>query len=549
MTVISRHTYTAEIDGPGTELSITGGQITLDAGRIPHAEAELTLAVENSDLLDDLDPRDSRRIRIGATGEFGAVTRTREFNLGIRSVTPNRADGTVRVQLASDEAMLSDYAQLTEDTTPFDLASSLRSIVNYVLNKAIPGAALEAMPANDADMTPYWEVTNLLRNPAVVTNLSNWSAGGGCSLTFVAAGTSGEVGVNASAATGAVFAVDTSKYNIPAMPGTRYTFAVTQRNVSGGGNGRAVLRFLDNNNATISEIEGPTGSIANTNSQVSVTAVAPPSTAKIAPFWRFAGGAGRTYRLDEGILHRSRFPAVYFSGGTAAGGGYTFSFEGPSNDSASIRTPVQERDPESLVWNAGVSGMDFLQPLLMSVGLRLVCDEQRRWTLRSEDYRSSGSQSWRYGVNITAADESLSREDESWFDAAVYEYRWSDRDGIEQVRTDSYSLNPTPTKVLRREINAAFPGPGRAQHVVKRAQGKGRTLTVSSVPTWQERTDQALTIRLDGSSVQTGISATVAFDLDTDSVTVGSRTTDTPAGAIDLLPGTINALTGTIANL
>lgn len=194
--------------------------------------------------------------------------------------------------------------------------------------------------------------------------------------------------------------------------------------------------------------------------------------------------------------------------------------------------------------------MDFLHPLLQAVGLRLVCDEQRRWTLRNDEYRAAGAQAWRYGVNITAADEQLSRDDDSWFDAAVYSYEWTDDAGVPQSRTDAYSLIPSPSKVLRVELrDIPYPGPGRAEHMVQRAQGKGRSVTVSGIPTWTEETDQPLSILLDGTPIQTGISASVQFNFDDDTVTVSSRTTDTPAGAIDLLPGTINALTGTINSL
>lgn len=68
MTKVSRHSYTAEND-LGTVLSVPGGSITLDSSEIPHVKARLTLSVEDAALLDELDPRDSRRITIGATGD------------------------------------------------------------------------------------------------------------------------------------------------------------------------------------------------------------------------------------------------------------------------------------------------------------------------------------------------------------------------------------------------------------------------------------------------------------------------------------------------
>lgn len=540
MTRVSEHAVSALVPASGGDgqvvLSSVGGSVSLDAGRIPHIDGTLTCAVTDPMLLDDLDPRDSRRVQITAMGTFGEVVRERTFDLGIRSATPNRADGTVTLQIASDEALLQDFAQTVDDDTPFTLSGSLRAVVNYVLGKAL-GTALEASPALDADLTPFWRVTNLLRNPAVVTNLNNWSPGGGVNLAFVSAGSSGEVGVTMTSPTGAVFAVDTAKYNIPARPGDRYTFSLAHRFVSAGGSGRVVLRFLDNNDATISEVSSDPTPLGTGYQRVEVTAFAPPSAAKVAPYWAVSGGVGRTYRLDQGLLHTSRFPVPPFTGGDADGGGYSYEFEGPSNDSASIRTPGIERDPEALVWSAGMSAMDFLQPLLKTVGYRLVCDEQRRWTLRDGDYRADGVQTYRYGVNIKTADEELSRDDDAWFDAAVYVYSWTDRYGLVQTRTDAYSLADAPTKVLRVELrDTPYPGPGRARNIVQRAQGKGRMVTVGAIPRWDELTDQLLSITLDGTPIQTGITSAIRFDFDTDTVTVSSRTTDTPAAAWILIP-------------
>lgn len=548
MTVVSKHELSARVPDPAGDIQLTippgtPGGITLDAGRIPHVQGEITAAVADPMLLEKLDPRDNRRVVIDVSATFlseQGLVRTRSFDLGIREATPNRADSTVTLTLASDEALLGDYAQLEDDRTPFDLSSSLRAVVNYVLGKAIPGAVLEASPAIDADLTPYWEVTNLLRNPAVVANLNNWSPGGGCTIAWVQSGSSGEVSVTLTAANGAVFAVDTAKYNIPATPGEQYTFSVAQRftGAGTGGAAQAILRFLDNNNAIISTVEGPQVPAWPTyQERAEVTAVAPPSAAKVAPYVRFIGVSGRNYRLDAGLLHTSRFPVPPFTGADAPNSGYTYAFEGPPNDSASIRTPDVERDPEAMVWRAGESAMDFLEPLLKVAGFRLVCDEQRRWTLRDTDYRADGGQTYRYGVNIKDADENLSRDDDAWFDAAVYVYKWTDANGIAQTRTDAFSLNPDPTKVFRVELtDTPYPGPGRAESIVRRAQSRGRTVTVSAIPRWDEQTDQPLSVRLDGTPIQTGMSGSVRFDFGTDTVQVTSRTTDTPAAAWILIP-------------
>jgi hypothetical protein len=552
VTTISRHTYGVSLDD-GTPLSPpTGGNLTLDASASVHVQASIALAVEDAALLAELDPRDSRRVVLSAQRDGAPV---RVFDLGIRSTSPNRADGTVSLELASDEAILRDFAQLGDDTAPRALEASVRGVCNYVLGKV--GAAVEP-GSEDADVTAYWAVTNLLLNPSVEGVLAPWTSAGNCALFHATIGRTGgnSCGVVSSAA--GVMAVSPDGYPTgrqSVTPGDAYVFsgygrlsASTPRSLS------AVIRFYDQNGNTLwADYEGASVpmSDANWNARAHVVATAPVGATQAAAFYRVYGStsSGQIVYIDDGDWHKGAELVPPFTGATPDDAHYEYAWSKDANASHSTRTPFTERSPEALTWRAGVSGMDFLQSLLKTVGLRLVCDEQRRWTLRSEEYRADGAQTWRYGVNITAADESLSRDDETWFDAAVYVYTWTDGDGITQTRTDAYSLTLEPTKVLRHELNTPYPGPGRAQQMVTRAQGKGRTVTVSGIPAWTEHTDQALSILLDGTPIQTGITSRIRFDFDTDTVTISSRTTDTPAGAIDLLPGTINALTGTMANL
>lgn len=544
MTQISSHVYSAVLDD-ATPLSITGGTVTLDADRIPYVTANVTFAVEDAMLLDDLDPRDGRRIVLTCAMTAGEVTRSRSFDLGIRDVTPNRADGTVQVALASDETLLDDYAQLVDDETPFTLASSLRAVVDYVLDKI--DAGLEPSPTIDADVTPHWKATNLLLNPSVQgTGGAPWTAAGNCTVFQASIGRTGtsssgymstgagQLAVAADAYPNARQGVTPGKTYIFSGYGVRYQ-APTARTMT------AVIRFYDENGATLwADYESAPASLADDTvwTRATVRATAPVGAAKAATFFRVNGStaAGQIGYIDDAMFYEGTRELPFFYGDTPDDAGYVYDWTKDANASHSVRTPHTELAPEALVWSAGVSAMEFIATLLKTVGYRLVCDEQRRWTLRDEEYRADGVQTWRYGVNITAADEKLSRDDETWFDAAVYVYSWTDRDGIPQTRTDAYTLTPTPAKVLRRELNTAYPGPGRAQQMVQRAQGKGRTVTVSGIPSWAEQTDQPLSILLDGTPIQTGITSSIRFDLDTDEVTVTSRTTDTPAAAWILIP-------------
>ncbi|WP_298038315.1 hypothetical protein, partial [uncultured Microbacterium sp.] len=91
---VTAPTYAARIvDAPGVPIALVedSGRITLDSSRAPHIEATVDLSITEASVLDDLDPRDSRRIVIDAGG--------RSFDLGIREVTPNREDARVTVRL------------------------------------------------------------------------------------------------------------------------------------------------------------------------------------------------------------------------------------------------------------------------------------------------------------------------------------------------------------------------------------------------------------------------------------------------------------------
>lgn len=553
--------------------SILHSAATIPAGaRLIVSEAQLEAVTEISGFFDGSTASgDLTRHRwLGAVNNSISVLETRIiaglkwipegfrfFDLGIRSCSPDRAAGTVTLDLASDEAILSDFAQLADDETPRTLETSLRDVVDYVLDKI--DAALEP-GTEDADLTAYWRVALLNSNPAGQLNTNGYWAGAGASaLTSVAvASPAPAIGTRAvrwTAAAGASSVgvagwdgISTTKEG-RVTPGRRYGTVV--RMLSNPGRSTTItLGFRDENGRHFSNVVSPAQVTSiGAFTEFYLNAVAPAGAAYAYVSVTTVGNSAGQNHWVQAILYEGRWRIPMFYG-DSIGGGYTYAWAGDPNASPSERIPITERDPESLVWPAGVSAMDFLHPILLTTGLRLVCDEQRRWALRSEGYRSAGSQTWRAGVNVMDPNEKLSRDDESWFDAAVYIYTWTDAAGIEHTRADAYSLTGTPTKALRVELrDTPYPGPGRAQHVVQRAQGKGREVTVTGIASWLEQTDQALTVTLDGTPLQTGISARVRFDLDTDTVTVTSRTTDTPANAIVLLPGTINALPGTINDL
>lgn len=204
------------------------------------------------------------------------------------------------------------------------------------------------------------------------------------------------------------------------------------------------------------------------------------------------------------------------------------------------------RLPELFTWKAGQSAIAFLQTLLQSQGLRLVCDEERQWTLRDEAWESPGTLALREPVNIHTAGETISRDTGLWRDAHVTRYRWSDASGAQQEEVDAYALVTPWSRLTLLEVDGVYPGPGRSEYIVRRAQGVGREVTVSTTSNWAADAEQPLQIIINGVPAQVGKVQSLSFDLSDDTMTVTARTTDTPAGAINLLLGTIDALPGTI---
>lgn len=591
----STHTYRAYLiaDPDDVELPNVAGTIRLDAASAPHVTASLTVSapgvweftpVEYPDgegfgygegeygaggyggygtefgwtpdeiALEALDPRLNARVRIEveAVSSFGTVTRT--FNLGVRDRSISHRDAQITLELASDEALLGEWAPLADDDTRA-YQTSLRDVIDYVLDSAMPGAALEASPANDEDVTVYWEVTNLVANP----NGANTTgvAGGTGTSTFTATTHLGDNALrweNTAGDTGAYIAGwDTSGSaftQIPVRPGESYA-ASALLSSSIARSAQIGIQWRAADNTFMGVAQGATAT-TSTGAWTLYTAMGTaPNGAAYAALVVFTAGnsAGQHHYSRQAMLYQDTEVIPSFDGDTTDGtDGYLYAWEGDPDLSSSTRTPIIDRPREALIWRAGQYGIDFLAPLVQSFGLRLVCDELRQWTLRDEDYTADGSVSVRHAVNMTDADERISRGSGIWFDAAVAEYRWSSA-GVEHVRTDTHALATPYTRLRLFEFDTPYPGAGFAEYAVRRAQQRGREINASAVSDWNVVAEQSVTIYMDDTPAQVGKTESVVFNLDDDEMTLSARTQDTPDGAIDLLLGTIDSLVGTIDGL
>lgn len=462
------------------------------------------------------------------TGQVPVFGTPRVFDLGIRSVSPDRRSGEMTVSLASDEALLQDFAQLDGDEFMRGSTSSLRTVVNHVLGYF--GTALEPGTV-DADVTARWKVTNRVLNP-VADDV--WGYVAGTNAKNVATGSNVPLAGPRYVTWSAVGAGDANMLiwvDNRVTPGDVLSAEAYVRTGTPGLEMRLTLRYRDGEGNTIREDTTAVNAASGTGwTPVKVLGSGVPEGAVIVSMFvtGVATAADQTFAVDFPCMFDGIDPVPRFHGGFEIDQFYEYRWAGEPNRSVSIRIPFVERSPEMLAWETGTTAMGFLEPLLKSAGIRLVCDERRRWTLRAETFVAAGSQRWADGEggNVTTAREELSREDGAWFDAAVIEYTWTALDKP-QKRHDAYALTASPKRVAVSQVNAPFPGRGRAEAMVKRAQGRGRMYTVTGIPTWTENTDQPTEVKL-AVWYANGFARSVTYNLDDDTVTVNVITDDTP---------------------
>jgi hypothetical protein len=419
---------------------------------------------------------------------------------------------------------------------------------------------------SDPNMKPLSPSTNIVRNPRVLSNTTDWAVTwttGGAVLNRFATGGPADapsyVQLYQNQASGGATGVYLflSENSIGVTPGVLYrlTVYVALQNVSTAVNVDAILYDAAGNIvAFATPATVPAGSTGW--QRVTVTFYALSNVTKIRPRVNvptFAYGAylGVTgWRLSES--NGDPGDVGFFDGSTAASADYTYNYPAGGTAGAAISNRVTARDapaPAAILWPAGKTAIDYLGPLLEAKGLRLVCDEARVWTLRDTAYSAPGSLVIRYGVNMESGQDTIDRAGGQWYDAAITRYSWNVPGATSSqsfVQVDAFALKTPYSRAETFEKNIAYPGAGDSQYVVRRAQGRGREVRAVIVADWGARCDQFAQIAVPGAPTQTGTVQALAYDLDTDSLRVTARTIDTPAGAIDLLQGTIDALIGTI---
>lgn len=494
-------------------LAAEDGSARLDAMGVPYATARVVVPILDPNLPELIDPRIG--VRAVLTGEDQEAGTSRTFDLGVRSRRVNHADKTVELELASDEALLTDYAPLTNDTGARTHEASLRALVNYVLGKV--GAALESGPW-DADVTAHWELTNLMPNPTVQTAVGNWVAGG-TNGTLTRGGTSGSTpipftvgytqtdwtGNSGTGEGGAAVTANTGPWpNV--RPSTMHTISVYARVASGTKAVRLRARSYDSNNGLLKSPTVATATLTTSWQRITATFLTPAGAATVAPYLSADTGTqwvnGDRLYTAGWLLTEGTEVVPYFDGNNSAASGYTLAWDDATNASPSTRTPVVERDPDLFVWGPGVSAWEFLQPFTASTSTRLFCDEQRKWWLIEPGEYSVPGVVTISPDNTTEGSDLIELGDpDIYCTGVVVVYSWTDSKGVERTRRDTAG---SPGLVLVQEINRPYPGPGVAAWMLNRRTGQGRLQEVTALVDWTTTPAMQVSVTLPGTLDQVG---------------------------------------------
>lgn len=383
----------------------------------------------------------------------------------------------------------------------------------------------------DMDLTASWDATNLMTNPTAGIHLEGWAGMGGTASrlstgTFppnTSLASAVRVTMNEGEGRGPYFnggdvpTVAEGKYNVSIREKQLYRVSayirtsapktlrlgVQQRNSAGA----IVGKNLHSANFVTT---------ANTWHRLTFVFQAYPGAATVGVFSYLNDGvwnAGQTIDITGVIITEGTLDHTYFDGGTIVRPDlYSYSWNEDAHVSTSERRAHVVRRPELFDWTPGQSLFEFLQPLLNMAGLRLFCDENRVWRLvKPEEYDVPGYVVAQGGYNTTEGADIISRNDDTWADAVVVKYAWTDANGFTQTRYDAAG-DPTG-KAIFRELEREYPGPGAAQHILNSYTGRGRVQSVTALGQYAATPGQDVTINLPGTLTQTGKVRSVTFDL------------------------------------
>lgn len=177
---------------------------------------------------------------------------------------------------------------------------------------------------------------------------------------------------------------------------------------------------------------------------------------------------------------------------------------------------------DATIWAPGQTAWDYLTSMTAQAGLRLFCDERRNWYLVQDTYTADGLVELFSNETITAAEETISRDNDDWYDSVVVKYTWTNDLGETVIDYDIASVDGyQKTKLI--EIESLYPGAGAAQRILDRAISRGVQKDVTAVGNYRVTPSTACTIYITGYPTENGYVRSVTWNLPGDEMTVTTR--------------------------
>lgn len=542
---INTSSYTAVIhlETKDVSLQVKSAEITLDETRAPYVQAAVVCARPSDNDLELIDPRQKIRATVTATQEWIQPVRdpqTRTFDLLLHERTIDHDEADLTLRLVSDEALLIDAGNDTTSSTRI-YGLSVKDAVDAALTGH--GFALEA-GALDVDLEANPPTLPVITNHApspIPAASTNWRAHSTLNRSILTGAYEGRDVIrgtrNSSSGAYAIYLSETNK--IATSDGVDYIIRIMARSSVGN---TLRLRLERDAGVTILDKNYTVEAAEWTELKFAFTASSSYSPYTVSILSASATDSGTTLDLaDFRVLtseHDAASDGAYFSGSFTDDEFDTYAWTGTVNASKSTRTNLPNSD--AFIQTPGTLDWDYVAPLVQAGGLRLFCDENREWRLVDPlTYAVPGQINVAAGTNATSGRDTISRQQEAWFDAVVVEYRWTDAEGLPQVAYDAASHGGT--KLLKKVIERPFPGAGAAASILALYSGRGRTLDVEALTDLNATPGMALAMTLPGTPVQVGVVSSVTWkwsaEGDSDEMRIDSRgLLDTPSTAWLLQP-------------
>jgi len=530
-----QRTYSAVLTGGGSAvpapLMVTDASVTLDEGWAPYAQASIVIKTPPPAVLARLSNLSARpRVVLTITSTPGG---SRSFDLGVMARQVMLGAGTTGVSLASDEAILQDFAHtgLTPDLGTRPLQKSVRQVIQYVMSRALGVTSI--VEESDFDFTTFYRTQNIWPfipqpdadkfMPGVNAIVQPPILGGSFSVQPQQTSTNDSyANVQLSLSPGRTYTLSLRIGLSIAQVGSLHAYAR-----------RAVVLVTESG---VERVIALTSAAPNqqgaTYYRITFTM---PSNTGTAAIRLYSGGTRQTtgssnntvsYRdvlviEGDGIAPDGTLE-TYFDGSTSPTVAYTYSWDGDPGFSSSTRTPRLNRSPEILIWKPGQTAWDFLSPILESAGLRLWCDELRRWHLTTPSYTVAGTIRAHSGTNLYAGSDLMSRTAQQssgvplYIDAVIIRYTWIDDLGNDRERYDVATTSGFSKPYLVERPETPFPGAGAATYLLRRYILRRRQLPVTAAIDLTATPGMGISIKTPDGTLLTGYLDAVTFDLGED---------------------------------